>query len=258
MRLAAILFAVQSAPAVIVAPYVSDTSSLFLFHLDEAVGTSTAANSGTRGTNGYSVNATAGTAGAVDTGVLGAAAFAGFGSSAAFFNQRLIGWNNNSGTYDGETGGTPAGADKVTGSVLGMSGINTNSFTMECMINVTNAARNLQQNFISGEATSPRGMRFSLANTAAQIGVIEWNAAAYFAHHPTLQFSLVNKTNASLTFNSQIGWDYRVQTRTNLTAWFTLTTLNGIGGQLQYTHTNSVGATQRYWRLQSQEGGFGP
>ena len=96
------------------------------------------------------------------------------------------------------------------------------------------------------------------ANTAAPIGVVEWNAAAYFAHRPTLALSLVNTTNASLTFNSQSGWGYRVQTSTNLTTWETLATLAGASGQLQYTHTNSVGVIQRYWRLQSQEGGFAP
>lgn len=95
------------------------------------------------------------------------------------------------------------------------------------------------------------------ANTAAQIGVVEWNAAAYFAHRPALALSFANTTNAALTFNSQLGWGYRVQTSTNLTTWETLATLPGVSGQLQYTHTNSIGASQRYWRLQSQEGGFG-
>jgi hypothetical protein len=96
------------------------------------------------------------------------------------------------------------------------------------------------------------------ANTAAQIGIVEWNAAAYFAHRPALSLSFANSTNAALTFNSQLGWGYRVQTSTNLTTWETLVTLPGVSGQLQYTHTNSIGTTQRYWRLQSQEGGFAP
>ena len=94
------------------------------------------------------------------------------------------------------------------------------------------------------------------ANTAAQIGVVEWNAAAYFAHRPALSLSFANTTNAAVTFNSQLGWGYRVQTSTNLTTWETLITLPGVSGQLQHTHTNSIGASRRYWRLQSQEGGF--
>jgi hypothetical protein len=96
------------------------------------------------------------------------------------------------------------------------------------------------------------------ANTAAQIGVVEWNAAAYFAHRPTLHLSFLNATNTSLVFNAQPGWGYRVQTSTNLTAWTTLATLAGISGHLDYTHTNSVGASQRYWRIETREGGFGP
>jgi hypothetical protein len=96
------------------------------------------------------------------------------------------------------------------------------------------------------------------ANTAAQIGVVEWNAAAYFAHRPTLALSIVNQTNAALTFNAQLGWGYRMQSSTNLTDWATLTTLAGVSGQLQYTHTNGFDGSRRYWRLQSQEGGFAP
>jgi hypothetical protein len=96
------------------------------------------------------------------------------------------------------------------------------------------------------------------ANTAAQIGVVEWNAAAYFAHRPALALSFANNTNAVLAFNTQLGWGYRVQTSTNLTNWETLATLPGAAGQMQYTHTNGLGNHQRYWRLQSQEGSFAP
>jgi hypothetical protein len=96
------------------------------------------------------------------------------------------------------------------------------------------------------------------ANSASPIGVFEWNAAAYFAHRPVLQLTINNATNAVLTFNSQLSWGYRVQTSTNLTTWDTLTTLAGIAGQMHYIHTNSVGVSERFWRLQSQEGGFAP
>jgi hypothetical protein len=96
------------------------------------------------------------------------------------------------------------------------------------------------------------------ANTAAQIAVLEWNAAAYFAHRPKLHLTAVNGTNALLAFNAQLGWGYRVQTSTNLTIWQTLATLPGIAGSLQYTHTNGIDQSQRFWRVQSQEGGFAP
>jgi hypothetical protein len=94
------------------------------------------------------------------------------------------------------------------------------------------------------------------ANNASPIGVLEWNAAAWFAHRPTLQLSFVNATNALLAFNAQPGWEYRVQTSTNLTSWSTLATLAGVFGQLQFTHTNSLDSTQRYWRIETREGGF--
>jgi len=48
--------------------------------------------------------------------------------------------------------------------------------------------------------------------------------------------------NAVLTFNVQLGWGYRVNTSTNLTNW----------------DTNALTGSQRYWRLQSQEGGWRP
>jgi hypothetical protein len=96
------------------------------------------------------------------------------------------------------------------------------------------------------------------ANTAAPIGVLEWNAAAYFAHRPPLQVSISNRTNAILSFNSQIGWGYHIQTSTNLNSWTTLSTLSGTGNTLQNIQTNAVSDFQRYWRLEIKEGGFGP
>ncbi len=96
------------------------------------------------------------------------------------------------------------------------------------------------------------------ANTAAEIAVVEWNAATYFAHRPVLNLSFAQGTNAVLHFNAQTGWGYRVQASTNLGAWDTLATLPGVMGQLSYTHTNAVGAEARYWRVESREGGFKP
>ncbi len=187
--LLAIVFAPFFSQANIVGPYASDANTRFLFHLDEAAGTSTAANSGGLGTNAYSVNATASATVPVTTAVLGAGAFAGFGNSAAFSaSQSLIGWDfNNSGAYDGETGGTPAGADKITGSVMGMNG-NTSPFTIECMIYVTNTALNVQQNFLANENTANRGMRFSLASGTLQFEAITGSGVWVSAAVPTTGF----------------------------------------------------------------------
>jgi hypothetical protein len=94
------------------------------------------------------------------------------------------------------------------------------------------------------------------ANTASPIGVLEWNAAAWFAHRPALRLAIESGTNAVLTFNAQPGWGYRVQTSTDLTVWETLTTFPGTMGERQYTHTNSVVSEPRYWRLEIREGGY--
>jgi hypothetical protein len=88
--------------------------------------------------------------------------------------------------------------------------------------------------------------------------VVEWNAAAYFAHRPALSLAPLNGTNALLSFHAQPGWQYRVQTSTNLTAWETLTTMDGVPGLLQFTHTNGVSNGARYWRVETREGGFAP
>jgi len=92
------------------------------------------------------------------------------------------------------------------------------------------------------------------ANTAAPIGVLEWDAAAYFAHRPFLQVSRSGTADATLAFNAQPGWTYQVQTSTNLSDWDTLATLAGIAGRLQYVHTNGVSASPRFWRLRLHEG----
>jgi hypothetical protein len=97
------------------------------------------------------------------------------------------------------------------------------------------------------------------ASDASPIGVLEWNAAAYFSAAPTLQFALTNSNqNAVFSWNSQPGWGYQLQWSTNLVNWSVVTTLNGIGGvlPLQYIQTNCATGPQEFWRLVSKEGGF--
>jgi hypothetical protein len=96
------------------------------------------------------------------------------------------------------------------------------------------------------------------ANTAAQIAVLEWDAAAYFAHRPTLKISLTNATDTVLTWNAQPGWGYQIQSGTNLTAWENVAALPGIMGELRYTHTNGIWDFERYWRIEAREGSFAP
>jgi hypothetical protein len=103
-------------------------------------------------------------------------------------------------------------------------------------------------------------------NTASPIGVLEWDEAAYFNNAPTLQMNLTNQNqDAALTWNTQPGWGYQVQSGTNLVNWNVITTLNAIpatlsgeGGflPLQFVQTNGAAGPLRFWRLQAKEGGF--
>lgn len=94
------------------------------------------------------------------------------------------------------------------------------------------------------------------ANTAAEMAVLEWDAAAYFNHRPAVSLRLIHAgVNASLVFRSQLGWGYRVQSSSDLAAWTNLATLSGTGGYLQYIRTNSI-ASRQFFRIETREGGF--
>jgi hypothetical protein len=95
------------------------------------------------------------------------------------------------------------------------------------------------------------------SNNAAPIGVLEWDAAAYFNHRPQLQMAFTNANqDVVLSWRSQTGWGYQVQTSTNLVDWSTLATLAGNEDRLEYVHTNAVIEPARFWRLRVREGGF--
>jgi len=96
-------------------------------------------------------------------------------------------------------------------------------------------------------------------NNASPIGVLEWNAAAYFNTPPTLQLALTNSSrDVALSWISQPGWGYQVQSSTNLLNWNPVATLNGSSGwpPLQYIRTNGAAGPLQFWRLLTQEGGF--
>ncbi len=100
------------------------------------------------------------------------------------------------------------------------------------------------------------------ANNASPIGVLEWNAAAWFAHQPAVQLAVVNSgQDAAVSFPSQTGWGYRLWASSNLLAnWQSagtiVGTVTGNGSPLQIVHTNGAVGPQRYWRLEIKEGGF--
>jgi hypothetical protein len=91
--------------------------------------------------------------------------------------------------------------------------------------------------------------------------VLEWDAAAHFAHHPDprLTFS-EDRVDAIISFPTQPGWAYRLWSGTDLTesGWQIIQTLNGNGASQQIIHANGGVGPRRFWRLQIKEGGFEP
>ena len=96
------------------------------------------------------------------------------------------------------------------------------------------------------------------ANNASLIGVLEWNAAAYFNYDPTLRLAPGNSgESVALTWNSQPGWGYQVEWSTNLVNWNVAATLDNISEfSAQYDYTNSTATSQEFWRLLTKQGGF--
>jgi hypothetical protein len=129
---------------------------------------------------------------------------------------------------------------------------------------VIDLARWQQDNVLDIVCQSSAGENYTPpANNGSPIGVVEWNEAAYFNYVPTLQLNLTNQyLDVALSWNTQPGWGYQVQWSTNLAgaAWNVAATLGAPGGfmPMQYIHTNGAAGPQRFWRLQSKEGGFPP
>ena len=95
------------------------------------------------------------------------------------------------------------------------------------------------------------------ANNASQIGVLEWDAAAYFDHHPELHLAFTNgMSDAVLAFLARPSWGYRLSVSTNLLTWQGLATWSSTNGPVQYVQPNGGLGPQRFWKLDYQEGGI--
>ncbi len=170
-----------------VSPYFSDPNTVFLFHLDEANGSS-AGNSAT-GSSASSLQAltvdgnplTAGAASPLGT-ILGATPFPGFGSAA-----NLSGGSDLAIAVDSTgPGGTPDGvfvasgspnADNITlSSIMGTD----SAFTVEAMVNIPNlttTTRSIVQTD-NNNANASRGFQFRINN-----GNIEVNSIGSFSNN---------------------------------------------------------------------------
>lgn len=95
------------------------------------------------------------------------------------------------------------------------------------------------------------------ANLASRFSVLEWDAAAYFAHtpQPSVSFS-GDGSQISITCPSQPSWAYRLWTSENLEDWTQVETRAGTGAPLVFTQAANSGENRRFWRVEYQEGGF--
>ena len=95
------------------------------------------------------------------------------------------------------------------------------------------------------------------ANTADRMSVLEWDAAAYFAHKPQPQVSFNgDRTQVSIAITSEPSWSYRLWSSTNLDDWTLVETRDGTGAPLVFTQPTMAGEAKRFWRVEFVEGGF--
>ncbi len=155
-------------------PYVADEQTVHLYHFDEAAGQSMAANSGSAGGSVIALNANP-LPPVVDTTILGAGGFAGFGNAAdvsAGIGRMLAFDANENGTFEHDADGATPSADAIT---LGSLGINGNSpFTLEALVYPTSAAGN--RHIISTDSSAAsRGFQFRLTTGGASGQRLEFN-----------------------------------------------------------------------------------
>jgi hypothetical protein len=95
------------------------------------------------------------------------------------------------------------------------------------------------------------------ANTADRVSVLEWDAAAYFAHQPQPQVAFSNDgAQISITLTSEPSWSYRLWSSSDLDDWELIETRDGTGAPLVFTQPADVGESKRFWRVEFVEGGF--
>lgn len=159
-----------------VAPYTSaDADTTYLYHFDEAVGASSAANAGSTGDAALSVNGNPYAGDGVNqpliTTVLGSAGFSGFGNAANVTGSACLGVDvDSNGAYQpGDY--APVGPDQLLdhSTIFGVS----NAFTLEAMVNVpsiTSGNREIICTDNNGAAVD-RGFQFRINAT----GNLEFN-----------------------------------------------------------------------------------
>lgn len=181
-----------TAPAfALVSPYTPDVNTIHLFHLNEAVGASVAANTGSAGTNAIAFDGATYAGDGVDqptlTTLLGSAGFSGFGN-AANINATTVGLGldfGGNGAYRLDDG-DPASDDRLANhsSIMGAG----NAFTIEALVNVPAINSGNRQIVASDSslANNLRGFQFRInAAGSLEFNFIAPNTSAVSAPIPT-------------------------------------------------------------------------
>lgn len=164
------------ASAAIVGPYTADDRTVFLFHLDEAAGSTLAANAGSIGVNAVAYNGNPYAGDGIDqptvTTILGAPGLPGFGNAANLSASNSFGLgvdfslNGAFGLDDND----PPGQDRLPDHTSFLIG---GAFTLEAMINlpaITGSNREIISTDSAG-ANTDRGLQFRVNST----GNLEFN-----------------------------------------------------------------------------------
>ncbi len=172
--------------------YVPDAATRYLYHLDEAAGTSVAANAGTTGRNAIAFNGATYAGDGIDqvavTTVLGQASYAGFGNAAGISVNTLgLGVDSDSSGGFRPGDGAPVGPDQsIDHSAIFGAG---NVFTLEAMINVPSITSGNREIICTDNngAAADRGFQFRINGTG---GNLEFNfigatGGAYLVPVPT-------------------------------------------------------------------------
>lgn len=232
-------FLVHSAHAALTV-YTTDSNTLYLYHLDEAASSTSAASTGSLTSAAIAFDGNpaanhASNAQATNSSILGATAYSGYGSSANITAADLglgVDANNSGGFQMGVNGA--ASPDAVTqGSLASGNG----SFTVEAMINVSSITGANREIICTDNslANNLRGFQFRISTT----GALEFNIVGTNTSTSTIAIPLTGANGfvANEWFHAALSFDGGTNTATFY--WTrvdpTFTTANALG-----TSTNEM------------------
>ncbi|QJE98521.1 BNR-4 repeat-containing protein [Luteolibacter luteus] len=184
------LLALVTTPAfaAVTGPYVADTETVHLFHLDEAVDATNAANSGSSAAgllpySGSAVPAAATAAQPANTTILGATTYSAAFGRAASIATSTVGLGLDANQSGGFQPGTTTSPDAIAqGSIAGADG----SFTLEALVNLPSITGASREIISTDSSMSNRGFQFRIGTTGAlEFNFITGSGSAISAAIPT-------------------------------------------------------------------------